>query len=270
MDQNYRAHIIVNPTLPLLANSIYSLQIAAGAVTDLAGNAYAAIQDTPEAQFYILPNIKPIELNGVAYSSVSTSVLHPANSTITLTFSENIKVGTGQITFSDAQGDIRKIDINDSSQVTLDTDMLIIKPIQNLLNNNPHYSVQLDAGVILGDTGNTFAGISNNTSIQFDTAGKPPSPAALNPVQEINHGGLLGIYDNNDVLVFNFDTAVTWNGGFKLAQHSFGGHDVVISADGMSASVDLNELSTVTTGDLLTLTGLSDVYGNAGAVLFTL
>ncbi|MFI3185662.1 MAG: Ig-like domain-containing protein, partial [Methylococcaceae bacterium] len=67
VDQNYRAHIIVNPTLPLLANSIYSLQIAAGAVTDLAGNAYAGIQDTTEAQFYILPNIKPLELNKVAY-----------------------------------------------------------------------------------------------------------------------------------------------------------------------------------------------------------
>ncbi|MFI3186943.1 MAG: Ig-like domain-containing protein, partial [Methylococcaceae bacterium] len=67
VDQNYREHIIVNPTLPLLANSIYSLQIAAGAVTDLAGNAYAGIQDTTEAQFYILPNIKPLELNKVAY-----------------------------------------------------------------------------------------------------------------------------------------------------------------------------------------------------------
>ncbi|NOT85142.1 MAG: Ig-like domain-containing protein [Methylococcaceae bacterium] len=259
--------LVIHPTQPLLANAQYSIQIDGGTVTDLAGNSFAGIQDTTNAQFYTIADTTAPTIQAPSYSYTRPRQL--VNEDISLGFDEQIKAGAGKITVSDGQGDTRIIDIKDSTQIKLEGPTLTINPSQDL-HSNSHYSVQLDAGIVTDLSGNAFAGINNIEAIAFDTAGKKPDAAANHPVQEINHGGTQGAYDNKDVLIFNFDTAVTWQGGFNLPQHSFGGHDVVLSADGLSASVELDAASTVTTGDVLYLTGLSDGFGNTGDVMFTL
>ncbi len=127
----------------------------------------------------------------------------------------------------------------------------------------------MDAGAVTDLLGNPYGGLYDTNTIVISTAGDIPTPAASNPVQVINHGGVAGVYDNNDVVTFNFNVPVTWNGGFSLNQHSFGGNDVIISPDGRSASVVLNTASTVAHGDVVNFY-VSDSSGNPAGVDFTL
>ncbi len=88
---------------------------------------------------------------------------------IVLTFSENVVVGSGNITISDGSGDTRSISANDSSQVSVSGDHVTIDPSANLIPGST-YSVQIDGGALTDAAGNGYAGISNTTDLNFDTA----------------------------------------------------------------------------------------------------
>ncbi|NOT85141.1 MAG: hypothetical protein HOP02_10290 [Methylococcaceae bacterium] len=264
--------LIIHLAQPLPTGSFYEVRMDSGIVTDLSGNAFAG----GESHLYMSSTTTPEDTTSPAFdkfgninSTGNSKGAHQVNANITLEFNDGIKAATGHITLSDGKDDARIIDINDNSQVEFRGKGLIINPSEDL-HSNSHYTVQIDSGVITDFAGNAFAGTNDTTSIAFDTSGKAPGVATNQPVQEINQGGAEGVYDTGDVLVFNFDTAVTRFSGFGLLQHSFGGRDVVLSADGLSASVELDANSTITTGDVLYLTGLSDAFGNTGDVIFTL
>ncbi|MES9905615.1 MAG: Ig-like domain-containing protein, partial [Sedimenticola sp.] len=89
-------------------------------------------------------------------------------SNITLTFDDDVMVGTGNILISDGAGDTRTIAVGDDTQVSISGDTLTINPTADL-NNSSTYNVQMASGVIKDVAGNDFAGISDTTTLNFTT-----------------------------------------------------------------------------------------------------
>ncbi|XQU07457.1 cadherin domain-containing protein [Halomonas sp. LY9] len=87
---------------------------------------------------------------------------------IVLTFNENVSAGSGNIVISNGT-DTRTISVNDSSQVSISGSMVTINPTADL-NAGSSYNVQMGSGVLTDQAGNAFAGISNATTLNFDTA----------------------------------------------------------------------------------------------------
>ena len=65
--------------------------------------------------------------------------------------------------------DTRTIAANDSSQITFNGSKVTINPILDLVPNTG-YSVLIDSGAIMDVDGNAYAGISDDTALNFTTA----------------------------------------------------------------------------------------------------
>ncbi|NBV25659.1 MAG: hypothetical protein EBS05_27615, partial [Proteobacteria bacterium] len=80
---------------------------------------------------------------------------------------------SGNIVISNGS-DTRTIAINDASQVSFDnSNRVVINPIVNLLPNS-HYSIKIDTGAITDLNGHAYAGISDDTTLDFSTiTGEP-------------------------------------------------------------------------------------------------
>ncbi|MFI3181264.1 MAG: Ig-like domain-containing protein [Methylococcales bacterium] len=80
-------------------------------------------------------------------------------------FNEDIKAGLGNIVISNGGADSQTIALS-ASQIVGKT--LVVHP-QNPLLPNSHYSVKIDSTAIQDVSGNKYAGISNATTVFFDT-----------------------------------------------------------------------------------------------------
>ncbi|WAK02974.1 Ig-like domain-containing protein [Methylobacter sp. YRD-M1] len=192
--------VTINPTEDLLADSNYFVQLDAGVVTDLVGNAFAGVSDETTLNF--VTAAPDTTAPALLTSTPQDNALDIAvNSDITLTFDESILAGSGNIVISDGLGDVRTIDINDGSQVSFGyskngtTNTVTINPTEDLLADS-NYFVQLDAGVVTDLVGNAFAGVSDETTLNFGTV----APDAIEPILQIRtpHGNDIEIQANGD------------------------------------------------------------------------
>jgi hypothetical protein len=112
----------------------------------------------------------------------SISTLNPADDTtgidintdFIVTFDEDIAVGTGLITFKNlTDGTQSTIDITDGAQAVISGATLTISPSSPLLESKD-YAIQIAGTVIEDLAGNSFAGISNDTTWNVTTADPPP------------------------------------------------------------------------------------------------
>ena len=165
--------VIINPSEDLHPNTTYSVQLPKGVFTDLGDRLFAGASDL---NFNTIDTLPP-ELIGTVPLDNTIEVTVDKN--ISLTFSEKIQAGTGDIILSSDDGtDIRTIAITDSSQISIAGDTLIINPTDDLLKDKG-YSVQLAAGVITDLAGNPFAGIADAAMLNFRTI---PSVSIISPI----------------------------------------------------------------------------------------
>lgn len=276
VDQHIGGILKIKPTPPLIANSEYTIQIDPAAITNLSGVAWQLADNTRPLSVKTLdmdtrrPFVQEVGFYSSNRFKTPDSEGHWQNididSQINLVFSEAIALGKGNITIDNGRGDRRSIAINDTRQVYRENGfdfVLYIVPSQKFIPGS-QYMVKVDAGAITDLAGNAYvSGI-----LTFDTA--LLGAAGKDPVVEINKGNSLGRYENNDILVFHFNTPVKSYYSFKLNRHTFGGNDIILSADGLSASVQLNAASNVAPGDILTLYKVTDRQGNSTDIDFTL
>jgi Bacterial Ig-like domain len=109
------------------------------------------------------------------------------NSNLTVTFSENIAAGSGQLILKNlTDGTQGSINITDGTQVSITGSTLTINPTSDLLLGRA-YAIQIPSGAIVDAFGDAFAGISNDTTWNFTTtATAPPKIVAVN---DGNFGG---------------------------------------------------------------------------------
>ncbi|MFY0594761.1 Calx-beta domain-containing protein, partial [Roseivirga sp.] len=153
-----------------------SLALNSGTITDGAGNAATLTLPSPAAPNSLGAN-KALVIDTSNPTISSTSPLDNATDVgitgdITITFNEDIAFGTGNITLVDITGAGTNTIVIDAaipgSQASISGAVLTINPTANLeLNNN--YSVQIAATAIDDTAGNSFAGITDNTTLNFTT-----------------------------------------------------------------------------------------------------
>jgi len=180
----------------LLPNSHYSITISATAIKDSAGNNYAGTTDLNGFGFNTIDTNAPT-LKSVTPANKATEVKTQAD--IVLTFSEVVKAGTGNIIVSNGT-DSRTIAITDKSQVTFDGNKVIINPTENLQSDS-HYNVKIEKTAIQDSSANKYAGIKNNSSLNFFTMADHVAPKLLSI--EPSKGGKLVAVDSNITLTFN-------------------------------------------------------------------
>jgi Ca2+-binding RTX toxin-like protein len=225
--------VIINPTEDLLTDSNYFIQLDEGVITDLAGNAYAGINDETTLNFVTAPpdTTAPV----LQFSSPYDDALDvPIYSGIVLTFDEAIQAGSGNIIISNGQGDTRVIDVNDFSQVGFGYSEIYIYPTEDLLTDS-NYFIQLDEGVITDLAGNAFAGINDETTLNFVTA--PPDTTA--PVLQFSspYDDALDVPVNSDIALY-FDEAI----------QAGSGNIIISNGQGDTRVIDVNDFNQVSFG----------------------
>lgn len=180
-----------------------------------------------------------------------------ASANIVLNFSAAVHAGSGYITISDGATqtymgrdglmhtrlvgatDTRTVSISDASQVTINGNQVTIN-LSSDLKAGVSYSVQMGSGVLLGESGLSYAGLADATKLNFAVSApvvQVPAPTAVVDTLSMSSWGSEGPFVTNIA-------AQHFNGTFQGALHS--GEKVEVSIDGSTwhaATVDGNSWS---------------------------
>ncbi len=203
---------------------------------DLASGVESSPAITAADWSFTTDGVPPTLVSSVpADDTINISIASP----ISLTFSEDILAGTGDITLVDvtAGTDTRTIPVGDA-QVSIVGDTLTITPSTALAMNN-EYAVQVAATAVTDLTGNTYAGITDNTTLNFITESVvPPAIESVTPVNGATDVGLsttleiefdqdvkVGLGSGNIVLYRTTDNSVIESINVGSAQVTISGKD---------------------------------------------
>ena len=223
------------------------------------------------------------------------------NSNIVLTFNENIAFGTGDIQVIDVTDGSNSFTINaasPASQASISGTVLTINPSADM-DGNTNYAVQISATAINDISGNSYAGITNNSTLDFTTVAPTPltiTVAANNKTYNgtltatVGAASLMGVSSGDDVSIngvpsaFNFTSTnvgsgITVNatgnytitgadaGKYTLTQPSFSAN---ITAAALTVTADVGQTKTYgATDPILTYTISGFVNGDLEADLDT-
>ncbi len=141
------AVVTINPTAVLARNTEYTLSIAAEAIQDLAANNATVASLTFTTTTLLVPTV----ISSVPVAGATDVPIPP---TFTLTFSEAVQKGTGNIEISRVGSRI-DIPVGDGN-VSISGAVVTITPITMLLENTAH-TLSFDAGVFESSTDQTRA-----------------------------------------------------------------------------------------------------------------
>ena len=223
------AVLTINPTANLLAGKNYAIQIAATAIDDTTGTSFAGITNDTSWNFATA---------AIDTTAPTISTLNPADNAtgvgvgadLVATFSEDIALGTGDITLKNlSDGTNTIIPVTDTTQVTISGATLTINPTTDLaLSKN--YAIQIAAAAVKDLANNNFAGISTDTPWNFATA----QTNQTSPYDSWTYSGSLFILTTPDganiatgAAETNFPLLVRLNSGnFPFVQAASDGRDL--------------------------------------------
>ena len=159
--------ITINPASNFDSSTEYYVLIDSTAFDDSSSNSYAGISSTTALSFTTVDTTNPT-------LSSSTPADNGANvavtSNIILNFDESVDVESGNIIIKRSSDD----SIFETIAVTSDrvkgtgTSRIVIDPVKNLKFNTSYYLI-IEATVFDDTTGNSYAGISSKTTLNFIT-----------------------------------------------------------------------------------------------------
>ncbi len=236
-------------TLYLVPKGTYADQAALEAVTvnkvtkTVITNVAVTVDTTnlPEGayQIYIVANNGLLSTNPVVISIDNTlptvSAMTPVNNSklvkvddnLSITFTENVLAGNGNIIIKKLVDNsiLETIDVNDNSKVTYANNVITINP-QKTLDKETGYYILIEPTAIKDPAGNYYAGINNSTGWNFTTLGDftinatgtitgytgmgglIPIPASVNGIT-ITEIGDKAFKDNSSVTGITFPLSIT-------------------------------------------------------------
>ncbi|NKE65264.1 hypothetical protein RAMLITH_05475 [Ramlibacter sp. RBP-2] len=167
------ASVIIDPAADLLPGAHYQLVVAPGAITDLAGNAYAGVSD------YGFMTAGQPPAGGDAGAPVAVDFFPAAGSNtlppdwnLAITFNEAVQAGAGTITLQTSGGQVvQTFDVASDPGIRFVDRSVVIDPAADLLPGTT-YQLVVSPGAIQDLAGNAYAGVSD---YGFTTAGQPPA-----------------------------------------------------------------------------------------------
>ncbi|MCL1467457.1 DUF4347 domain-containing protein [Argonema galeatum] len=256
--------VTVNPTADLLPGTDYYVEIAAGAIKDVAGNNYAGITGATAWNFTTATAPDTIAPTATTFTPAdnATSVAVAANLVVTL--SEAVLKGTGNLVIKKVSDNsvVETIDVT-SANVTVSGSTVTVNPTADLLPGTDYY-VEIAAGAIKDLANNNYAGITGATAWNFTTATAPdtiaPTATTFTPADNATS---VAVAAN---LVVTLSEAVLKGTG-NLVIKKVSDNSVVETIDVTSANVTVSG-STVTVNPTADLAPGTDYYVEiaAGAI----
>lgn len=163
----------IDPAANLEYGTSYYVLIAADTFQDTSGNYYAGISDSTTWQFTTItaPDTTAPILNAYTPINGATGVATDAN--LTLTFSENVTAGEGNIVIYNSANNAPAATISAASgNVTILNHVVTINPADDLKYSTSYY-VRIGNGAFQDTAGNSYAGIADSTTWRFTTTDVP-------------------------------------------------------------------------------------------------
>ncbi|MEQ1751694.1 MAG: Ig-like domain-containing protein, partial [Prosthecobacter sp.] len=158
--------VTITPTSAFVNATSFYIEIPAGAIKDLAGNNYAGISGNAAWNFTTLAaDMTPPTVASFSPLDDATGVANSA--TPSITFSEPVKKGTGNILIKNSGGIFDTIAVT-STQVVVAGSTVTITPTAAFANSTGYY-LEIPAGAIEDIAGNDYAGIGDQTTWNFTT-----------------------------------------------------------------------------------------------------
>ena len=248
-------------------------------VTDTAGNANSALAITSFTVDTTAPTF-----DGANSTPNDNATNVTASDNIALDFSENIALGSGNITIRDVTGssDFEIFDVASESDGTTTTpsagrigitnDKIYINPTSNLTGNR-NYAIRIDATAVDDAAGNSFAGISNNTTFNFTTANTAPevdldstSGSDNSSASFFEGGSAVSIANNAAVIEADGDTISTIT--ISLTNDQDGASEGLnVSAAAQNALSGISGATDITLDDTISITGATATAAEVASFL---
>jgi len=158
--------VTFSSTVPLNENTSYYLHIASGYFEDLGGNDYTGFTDNTTWNFTVGDFTDPTY---TAISPLDNAINVPTNMDPTITFSENVVMGTGSFFLVPEDGGSSIEFSSTLSNTTVSANSITLNYNGALLQFQTNYHVLIDNDAVLDLAGNSFAGISDTTEWSFRT-----------------------------------------------------------------------------------------------------
>lgn len=130
-----------------------------------------------------------LQLSNPIDNAINISV----NTDILLTFNENIVLGSGNIKLINTSGDITFIQANDTSQVSVNGNVVTINPSSHLDYGSSYY-LNVEENAIFDLSGNDFV-ISDSTTLNFNTQN------SINTIYGSSSANTINGTDSNDLIL---------------------------------------------------------------------
>ena len=247
--------VTINPTNNLVMSTTYTLTVPAGAIVDASGNAglvvtlsfsTAAALDTTAPT---LQNTNP--------SADSTSFSADAN--ITLTYSEAVQAGTGDITFTLSNAIALTIPVGDA-QVTIAGRVVTIDPTANL-ELSSGYVLTIPAGAFMDAAGNKTA----EDTVAFTTAVALDTTAPMLSASVPTVGVMDFLVGENIVLTYN-EAVQAGTGNITLSLRPSGEDAITIAVTDAQVSFS-GAVVTINPSEDLELSTMYTLTVPAGAIV---
>jgi Concanavalin A-like lectin/glucanases superfamily/Bacterial Ig-like domain/GEVED domain/Cadherin-like domain/Bacterial Ig domain len=137
--------------------------------TNSAGTTYGGVQIFTTADI-TAPTI-------ISSSPLDNATGVSSSNNLTITFNENVAFGTGNIQIIDLDGGSGTVTIDVASpglEASINNAVLTLNPSNNL-KDLTNYAVQIAASAIDDVSGNSYAGITDNTTLNFTTINNAPT-----------------------------------------------------------------------------------------------
>jgi methionine-rich copper-binding protein CopC/uncharacterized protein YhjY with autotransporter beta-barrel domain len=252
--------ITINPTNNLASLTGYYLNIDATAFDDSASNSYAGITDATTLSF-TSADVDAPTLSSSTPSDNATGVVADAN--IVLTFSKAVDVESGNITIkkSSDNSTVESIDVTSGLVTGSGTNQITINPTNNLASLTGYY-LNIDATAFDDSASNSYAGITNATTLSF-TSADVDAPTLSSSTPSDNATGVA--VDANIVLTFSEAVDVE-SGNITIKKSS--DNSTVESIDVTGTLVTGTGTTTITINPTNNLASLTSYYLNIDATAF--
>ncbi|MEG5097612.1 Ig-like domain-containing protein, partial [Microcoleus sp. B13-B4] len=163
--------VTVNPTADLAPGTGYYVEIANGAIKDLAGNNYAGTTGATAWNFTTADTTAPTAATFTPADN-ATNIAVAANLVVNL--NEAVQKGTGNIVIKKTDGTLVDTINVTSPNVTISGSTVTVNPTADLAPGTGYY-VEIAAGAIKDIAGNNYAGTTGATAWNFNTATAVPA-----------------------------------------------------------------------------------------------
>lgn len=210
---------------------------AVNKLQDAAGNVVTNFADKVASTDATAPTL-------VSSTPVDNSTAGKADNLV-LTFSEDVVVGTGNITIVNAANaaDTRTIPVTDTAQVSVSGKVVTINPTADLTEGASYY-VNVPASVVLDKAGNSYAGINDATTLNFTAAAAVVAGQSFVLTKSVQ--ATAGTTGNDTFIAGDEGGSATLNAGDQIT--GSGGNDVLKIYNSATTDNTANFSSAVVTG----------------------